>query len=58
MKGKTMVIGIVVFVVLIVAAVYFSMMATINKIKEDGGEEATAVVASVQVKDTTLFLKS
>lgn len=31
-----MVIGIVLFVVLVVAGVYFAMMATINKIEKEG----------------------
>lgn len=35
MKGKALVIGIVLFVVLVVGSIYFAMMATINNIKED-----------------------
>jgi len=36
-KGKTLVIGIVIFVIFVVGAVYFAMMATINKQKEEMG---------------------
>ena len=54
MKGKTMVIGIILFVVLAVAGVYFAMMSTINKIKEEGTEEAYAIVESVEINIETL----
>ena len=36
MKGKSLVIGIVLFVILVVGAIYFAMMSTINNIKEEG----------------------
>lgn len=54
MKGKTMVIGVVLFVLIVVGAIYFSMMATINKIKEEGTEEAHAVVEFVEVDSIAL----
>lgn len=43
MKGKTLVIGIILFVILIVGAIYFAMTATINKIEKEGTEESSAV---------------
>lgn len=55
MKGKTMVIGIVLFVVLVVAGVYIAMMATINKIEKEGTEEAYAIVESVPVNTGNLI---
>ena len=54
MKGKTMVIGIVLFVVIVVAGVYFAMMATINKIEKEGNEGAYAIVESVESHAETL----
>lgn len=36
MKGKTLVIAIVLFVLLVVGAIYFAMTATINKIEKEG----------------------
>lgn len=35
MKGKTLVISIVLFVLIVVGAIYFAMMSTINKIKKE-----------------------
>lgn len=35
MKGRTLVIGIIIFVIIAVGAVYFLMMAEINKQKEE-----------------------
>lgn len=49
-----MVIGIVLFVVIVVAGVYFAMMATINKIEKEGNEEAYAIVESVESHAETL----
>lgn len=56
MKGKTLVIGIILFVILVVAAVYFSMMSTINKIKEENKEETTlsVIVEDVEIPTRTL----
>ena len=42
MKGKALVIGIVLFVVLVVGSIYFAMMATINNIKEEGALPASS----------------
>lgn len=47
MKGKTMVIGIVLFVVLVVAGVYIAMMATINKIEKEGTLPASPIETHV-----------
>lgn len=44
MKGKTMVIGIVLFVIIVVGAIYFAMMSTINKIKEENNMTLSAYV--------------
>ena len=58
MKGKTLVIGIILFVVLIVAGVYFAMMATINKLEKEGKEEAYAIIESVEMDTDTVTLTS
>ena len=47
MKGKTMVIGIVLFVVIVVAAVYFAMMSTINKIDKENKEASHEVMTYI-----------
>lgn len=44
MKGRTLVIGIVLFVLIVVGLVSFAMMHTINKIKEENNEEASMAV--------------
>lgn len=44
MKGKTMVIGIILFVLIVVGAIYFAMMSTINKIKEENNMTLGEVV--------------
>ena len=56
MKGKTLVIGVVLFVLLIVGGIYFSMMATINKIKEEGAEDPYATVESVEINTGILYM--
>lgn len=39
-----MVIGLILFVIIVVAAIYFSMMSTINKIKDEQEEVDTSSV--------------
>lgn len=49
MKGKTLVIGIVLFVLLVIGAIYFAMMSTINKIKEENDlVETSSIVITVE----------
>lgn len=47
MKGKTLVIGLIIFVIIVVGAIYFLMMSTINNIKEEQGMSAIEVVHEV-----------
>ncbi len=47
MKGKTLVIGLVLFIILAVVAIYFTMKATINNM-EDGMEP---LVTSIEMID-------
>jgi hypothetical protein len=42
MKGQHLVIGLVLFVIAVVAAIYFSLMATFNK--DESGMESVAEV--------------
>lgn len=51
MKGKTMVIGIIVFVLLVVGAVSWAMLSTINKIKEENemNEEAVMLIEQDEI---------
>ena len=35
MKGKSLVIGLILFTLLMLVGIYFAMTATINKLKED-----------------------
>lgn len=45
MKGKHLVIGLVLFVIIVIGLIYFLMMDTINDIKEEmDEEEAVAIV--------------
>lgn len=45
MKGKHLVIGLVLFVIIVIGFIYFLMMDTINDIKEEmDEEEAVAIV--------------
>ena len=53
MKGKTLVIGIVLFVILVVGAIYFAMMSTINNIKEEG----TLPASSSEIYEETQPIK-
>ncbi|WP_210470941.1 hypothetical protein [Sporosarcina sp. 6E9] len=48
MKGKHLVIGIVLFVIAIVAAIYFSVMAEYNK--DQNGMEPIAII----IENTTI----
>ena len=52
MKGKNLVIGLVLFVLVAIAAIYFAMQATINKV--GNGMEQT--VAIVEVADEVDYL--
>lgn len=45
MKGKTLVIGIITFVLLVVGFIYLAMMSTINKIKEENDSEEASIVS-------------
>lgn len=55
MKGRTLVIGIILSVVVIVGLIYFLMMSTINKIKEENNE----VTSMMQVEeDVYLFIEA
>ncbi|MDS9472088.1 hypothetical protein [Sporosarcina pasteurii] len=47
MKGRTLVIGIVLFVIIVVGLIYFMMMSTINQIKEEKNEETSMAVIQV-----------
>lgn len=49
MKGRTLVIGIILFVVIVVGLIYFLMMSTINQIKEENNTETTMSV--IQIED-------
>ncbi len=44
MKGKTLVIGIIVFVLLVVGGIYLAMMSTINEIKEENDLAKASVI--------------
>lgn len=46
MKGKPFVIGLVLFVIIVVATIYFLMMATINDIKD---EQGLASIVAVEI---------
>lgn len=55
MKGKTLVIGIIIFVLVVVGVIYFAMMSTINKIKEENDLEEAAIV-SIKHEEPSLTL--
>lgn len=44
MKGRTLVIGIVLFVLIVVGFIYLAMMSTINKIKEENDRIDTSAI--------------
>ena len=46
MKGQHLVIGIVLFIILIVAAIYFTVMATFNK--DQNGLEPTETIIEIK----------
>lgn len=50
MKGKKMVIGLLIFVILVIVAIYFSMMSTINNIKEEQEIESETSIMIYQEK--------
>ncbi|WP_172370627.1 hypothetical protein [Sporosarcina jiandibaonis] len=52
MKGKHLVIGIVLFVIVIVAAIYFSVMAEYDK--DRNGEEKDVSIIDVDVDSQIL----
>lgn len=56
MKGKTLVIGILLFVLIVVGGIYFFMMSTINKIKEEN-DLANAPVLVVMQDDIHPFIQ-
>ena len=47
MKGKHLVIGIVLFVIVIVAAIYFSVMATFNN-DRNGMEQDETIIEIIE----------
>ena len=51
MKGQHLVIGIVLFVILIVAAIYFSVMAEYNK--DQNGMEPTETIIEI-IEDSNM----
>lgn len=51
-----MVIGIILFVVIVVAAVYFAMMSTINKIEKENDEAAHEFTSYVVVENNELII--
>lgn len=55
MKGKTLVIGIIIFVLVVVGFIYFAMMSTINKIKEENDLEESAII-SIEDEEPRLTL--
>lgn len=55
MKGKTLVIGIILFVLIVVGFIYIAMMSTINNIKEENELEEVSVV-SIEDEDSLLTL--
>lgn len=58
MKGKTLVIGIIIFVVVVIGVIYFAMMSTINKIKEENDlAEASIVSVEMERQYPTLDIK-
>ena len=50
MKGKHLVIGIILFVIVIVAAIYFAVMAEYNK-GQNGMEPATTMIEIKEAND-------
>lgn len=56
MKGRTLVIGIVLFVLLVVGAITFAMMSTINGIKEENGI-ATASLMLMEESHSNHFIE-
>ncbi|AOV06591.1 hypothetical protein [Sporosarcina ureilytica] len=55
MKGRTLVIGIVLFVIIVVGLIYFLMMSTINQIKEEKNAETSMAVIQVAENMNQLY---
>lgn len=57
MKGRTLVIGIILFVLLVVGAITLAMMSTINGIKEDLEKEEGAAMLFVEKEEFPTFVE-
>lgn len=56
MKGRTLVIGMLIFILLVVGVIIFAMMSTINGIKEDMENEEAAMMF-VENEEMPIFIK-
>ncbi len=57
MKGRTLVIGILVFVLLVVGIIIFAMMSTINGIKEEMEKEEVSATVWIEQDDSFILIK-
>lgn len=55
MKGRTLVIGMLVFILLVVGAIIFAMMSTINGIKEEMENEEAAIILSGDYEEAMII---
>lgn len=57
MKGKSLVIGLILFTLLVIGGIYFAMTATINKIKEDEQIKDTSAISEyVEMNEGNLIV--
>lgn len=56
MKGRTLVIGILVFVLLVVGVITFAMLSTINGIKEEMEKEEVSATVWIEQDESLTFI--